>query len=389
MHHISFCAFLDHGCPGEADDGPWWDDASIAAAARAYLLSRWIAEDAPRGSAVPGLYAVGRRHDRSSRARGDWVNLATVYETGLFPHIDPPSDSARQALGCQPLDKDALGKTVTEAVLRPWRDHGAEPSLRVTALLDEFLSLLTEYRSEFHAVEAVGFDDGRPVPGDLHVLSAGAYDVIRLSVLPYAPAPVRRGGLLPHPGCSFGGHGCSDGHLLADDDADRVHAALRAMSAGMLLSEGLPVSNNTHISFAVRLASHNLTAVDAQTVTSWIADSGWGDELAAWGSEFNIVFEPKSWRAEVAALAAECRETYLSFAEIADEAVAGELVDELLRDMLDDPVSRVTGGTADGDAGVCVVAALGEDGWFGLDEPVFVVFVGPKEAMMLRIDGVA
>lgn len=386
MHHAKFCAFLDHGCPGEADDCQWWDDVPITAAAHAYLLSRWIAEDAPRGSAVPGLYAVGRTYTRSHQTGGERVNLATVYETGLFPHIDPPSGTARQALGCQPLEADELRASVTEAVLRPWRDHGGEPSPRVAALLDALLTQLTDYRSEFHVVEAVGFTDGRPVPGDLHVLSASSTDVIRFSVLSSAPAPVRRGGLLPHPGCSFGGHECSEGHLLDDGEADRVHTALRAMSAGTVLSEHLPVNNNTHISFSVRLASHDLAEVDADTAAAWIDGSPWSDEVADWGAELDTVFKGDTWQTELADFRTECRDTYGSWNDADD---AEDFANALLRDMLDLPVRRVVGDAADDDTRVHVVASLGEYGWFDIDEYVFVVFVGPREAMLLRIDGVA
>ncbi|WTW94117.1 hypothetical protein OG216_12265 [Streptomycetaceae bacterium NBC_01309] len=386
MHQTGLCTFLDHGCSGAEDRDHWWDDTPVVAAAHAYLLSCWIAEDAPPGSAVPGLYAAGGAHGGSNESSGNYVNLATAYETGLFPHIDTSSGTARQALGCRPLDEDELRKAVTEAVLRPWQDRGMAASARVAALLDALLIVLTEWRSEFHVVEAVEFIDSRPMPGELHILSATSSDVVRLSVLPSAPGPVRRGGLTPHPGCSFGLHGCADGHLLTDDETHRVHTVLRAMSAGTVLSMNMPVNNNTHISFAVRLASHDLTAVDGQTAATWIDGSRWGDELADWELEFNTVYEGETWRAALADYRAECRETYNSWSDTADDVDA--LADALLHDMLDMPVSRVTGAAGD-DAPVHVTASLGEYGWFDIEQYVYVVIVGPKEAMLLRIDGVA
>ncbi|UGQ11333.1 hypothetical protein LO772_31810 [Yinghuangia sp. ASG 101] len=387
MHQTRLCAFLDHGCPGAGDKDRWWDDAPIAAAAHAYLLSCWIAEDAPRGSTVPGLYAAGGWHGRSNQGREDYVNLATAYEAGLYPHIDVPSGTTRQALGCRPLDEEELRKSVTDAVLRPWRDHGAEASPRVTGLLDALLTLLTQWRSEFHVVEAVRSTDGLPVPGELHILSATSYDVVRLSLLASAPEPVRRGGLLPHPGCSFGGHGCSDGHVLTDDEADRVHTALRAMSAGTVLSMNMPVNNNTHISFTVKLTSHDPAA--AQTAAAWIDGTRWGEEFADWDAELNTVFAEDTWRAELAGFRSECREAYGAFSDAADGVESEALADALLRDMLDAPVHRIASDAADGESPVHVAASLGEYGWFDAEQDVFVVVVGPKEAMLLRIDGVA
>ncbi|WP_436770822.1 hypothetical protein [Yinghuangia sp. YIM S09857] len=411
MHQARHCAFLDHSCPGAADE-PAWDHMPLAAAAYAYLLSRWIAEDAPPGARVPGLHATGGAHGHRNDSPDDWANLATVYETGLFPHIDPDSGTARQALGCRPLDEDELRKSVTAAVLRPWHDQATEPSPRVAALLGELLGLLTEWRSEFRIVEAVDFTDSLPTPGELHVLSATSTDVIRLSVLDPAPDAVRRGGLTPHPGCAFGGHGCAEGHLLSDTELDRAHTALRAMSAGTVLSMHMPVNNNTHISFSVRLAPHGLAAPDATTAAAWLEDSPWNDELADWEVEFNTVFDEDSWRTELADFRTECRETYSMWF---DEGIlnpdndadydAGTdpendthdpapvspdlLADALLHDLLDAPVARITAATPTGDTPVHAAASMGEYGWFDIEQRVYVALIGPEEAMFLRIDGVA
>ncbi|MGI5201399.1 hypothetical protein ACQEU6_07405 [Spirillospora sp. CA-108201] len=258
MHQTQFCTFLGHDCATEDWLGVQaWERRALVLASQAHLLSCWIAEDAPEGTAVPALLLAAGEYD--APADSGAPNLATAYECGLFPHIDPASNTARQALGLHAINEEELQRLIWEEVLSPWPTGETGASERVMALGRELLEELTHYFRDAFVAETVKFTDDRPVPGELHLVVATSGDELtRLSVLRSAPAPVRRGGSIPDPACSFGGHACPDGHGLDNDAADRAHVALRAVSAGVTLSLRLPVNNDRHISFDVKLAPHGL-----------------------------------------------------------------------------------------------------------------------------------
>jgi len=383
MHQTQFCAFLGHDCATEDWLGVQaWERRALVLASQAHLLSCWIAEDAPEGTAVPALQLAAREYD--APADSGAPNLATAYECGLFPHIDPASNTARQALRLHAIDKEELQRLIWEEVLRPWPTGETGASERVMALGRELLEELTHYFRDAFVAETVNFTDNRPVSGELHLVVATSGDELtRLSVLRSAPAPVRRGRLIPDPACSFGGHACPDGHLLDDDAADRAHVALRAVSAGVTLSLRLPVTNNRHISFDVKLAPHGLAVVDPETVDAWLSDCPWTSELNGDEKPFDVA----EWYAALDGLYTECINYYVDNTEDIDDysiVYAGVLSGEMLGELLDVPLRRISGPKPQ--RALHITGSCDDVDWLSIEQPSRFVVVGPTEAMFLQID---
>jgi len=386
MHQTQFCAFLGHGCATQDwSEARAWERRALVLASQAHLLSCWIAEDAPEGAVVPALLLAAREYD--SPGDNGAPNLATAYECGLFPHIDPASNTTREALGLRAIDEEELLRLVWEEVLRPWPTGELAASERVMALGRELLEELTHYFQDAFVAETVGFVESRPIPGELHfVVATSGDELTRLSVLRSPPAPARRGGLIPDPTCSFGGHACPDGHVLDDDAADRAHVAVRAVSAGVTLSLRLPVNNNSHVSFDVKLAPHGLAVVDPETVKAWLSDCPWTDQLNGDEKPFDVA----EWYTALNELHTQCLNGYIDDTEDIDDhslVYAAVLGGEVLRELVDVPLRRISGPAPQ--QALHITGSTEDGDWLGMERPSGFVVVGPTEAMFLRIDAVA
>lgn len=400
MHQRSLCTYLNHSsCADPMGSCLSWKDPGLVLEAHARLLSCWIAEDAPRGSAVPALRTVvrsGRPDQAKGHGEAGDPNVAIAYEAGLFPDIDPGSHTAREAQGCEAVDAAELRRLVAEAVLRPWRGVGGQASGRVRALLAQLLMRLSAGLRSAFVVKTVALADGRPALGELHVMLQSRSGVARLSVLPDAPVPARRAGMTPDPGCSFAGHGCLEDHLVSDGELGRVQAALRAMCAGTVLSLYQVVNNNCRVSFDLRLVPHGLGVVDAQSAQAWLRASSWRRRVR---SKKATRVDVGKWDAARAAFRDECAEMYAywgnelhSPSPMTDETDAdpGMLGTALAAELLDTPLHRVRGSDAAKSRGTVQVLASGPvDDWCDTERVVQFVIVGPHEAMLLEIDAVA
>lgn len=382
MHQTQFCAFLGHGCATKDwSEVRAWDERSLVLASQAHLLSCWIAEDAPEGADVPTLLLTAREYEPAD----DAPDLATAYDCGLFPHIDPASDTARQALGLQAIDEEELQRLVWEEVVRPWPHGEIWASARVLALCRELLEELTHYFRAAFVAETVAFADNAPVPGELHfVVATAGWELTRLSVLP--STPVRRGAPVPDPACSFGGHACPDTHVLDDDAADRARIALRAVGAGASLSLRLPVTSNTRVSFDVKLAGHGLAVVDPEAADGWLSDCPWTGELTGDEQPYDIT----RWYAALDGFHTECLNRYIDDTEDVDDrslVYAAVLGGELFQELVEAPLRRISGPSPQ--RALHIHGSCEDGNWLSVERTARFVVFGPTEAMFLRINAVA
>ncbi|WP_026411346.1 hypothetical protein [Actinomadura oligospora] len=354
MHQTQFCAFLGHDCVAEEwSEVQSWERRALVLASQAHLLSCWIAEDAPESTAVPALLLAASEYDAPNDIEAP--NVATAYECGLFPHIDPPSNTARHVLGLQAIDEEELQRLVWEELLSPWPTGETVASERVMALGREFLEEVTHYFRDAYVAETVNITDNMPVPEELHLVVATSGDELtRLSVLRSATAPARRDDLIPDPACSFGGHACPDKHVLDQDAADRAHVALRAVSAGATLS--------------LRLSD-----------CPWTAELN-GDEKP---------FDVAEWYAALDGLRTECLNNYIDHTEDIDDhslVYAAVLGDEMFCELLDIPLRRISGPAPQ--RALHITGSCEDGDWLSTERPSRFVLFGPTEAIFLQIDAV-
>ncbi|MFC4012952.1 hypothetical protein ACFOY2_37390 [Nonomuraea purpurea] len=406
--------FLEHSdhCaePGEGLLDEDWDE-QVDIAVRVHLLDRWLREDSPD---APSVFADLRIAELDPDA---------LLESGLFQVIAPGSDLEREPREYHALTAAEAAATVEQAVLAA----GGPPSPRVALLADDLRTIIAEQAGEAALVTAVDPATGAVADGETHVVLAwGALSaVIRISVLPHHPDDAL------DPVCAFAM--CPDGVTLDPVERRRSAARLRAVCAGTVLAFHLECDGRA--AFRVGWRPHDIDSGDFAAVRAWWETTGWHEQYEEdyvdvyydygagdWGGHHSHMMPPATqmadedddpfkdslvlgdpaapvdsiwllggqlnhlsrevFEAELEALRQACRA----------QAMAGELADHLLNELLTVPLGLVAGQEdrlavwADADDG----GAFWRGGGDTIDlygEARRLLVVGPREALYIVFKG--
>ncbi|MGI5201401.1 hypothetical protein ACQEU6_07415 [Spirillospora sp. CA-108201] len=126
--------------------------------------------------------------------------------------------------------------------------------------------------------------------------------------------------------------------------------------------------------------------MDPETVDAWLSDCPWTSELNGDEKPFDVA----EWYSALDGLYTECVNCYVDNTEDIDDyslVYAGVLSGEMLGELLDVPLRRISGPTPQ--RALHITGSCEDGDWLSIERPSRFVVVGPNEAMFLQIDAVA